>query len=163
VHRQCCSDIWDNIRQPSLARWFHIRSVLEFPQLAPRVRRNSCYLPQKPPWRYDRREFRSDSARRLIEIGSESQSIRLIETTGIRRRYVTPSHCWDQEHRRPLCTTKKNLSRHFQEIRFEELPRTFQHAVVFTRNIKVQYLWIDSLCIVQGDTNDWEKESASMG
>jgi hypothetical protein len=45
-------------------------------------------------------------------------------------------------------------------IGFDELPRTFQDAVTITRSLGVAYLWIDSLCILQDDAEDWRKEAA---
>ncbi|KAH9219436.1 heterokaryon incompatibility protein-domain-containing protein, partial [Leptodontidium sp. 2 PMI_412] len=42
------------------------------------------------------------------------------------------------------------------------LPRTFQDAILIARNLRLRYLWIDSLCIVQDDTQDWMTESAKM-
>lgn len=43
------------------------------------------------------------------------------------------------------------------------MSKTFQNAVHITRNIDVRYLWIDSLCIVQDDFQDWDRESPKMG
>ncbi|RSL40480.1 hypothetical protein CEP51_016694 [Fusarium floridanum] len=42
------------------------------------------------------------------------------------------------------------------------MPRTFQDAVRTTRALGIAYLWIDFLCIIQGDEADWEAESAKM-
>lgn len=42
------------------------------------------------------------------------------------------------------------------------LSETFQDAITLTRQLRVQYIWIDSLCIVQDDRYDWETESATM-
>jgi hypothetical protein len=42
------------------------------------------------------------------------------------------------------------------------LPRSFQDAVLVARKLHVRYLWIDSICIVQDDKTDWERESAGM-
>lgn len=44
----------------------------------------------------------------------------------------------------------------------EELPTTFQHAVIITQKLDVRFLWIDSLCIVQDDPSDWEVEASKM-
>lgn len=44
-----------------------------------------------------------------------------------------------------------------------ELPRTFREAIALTRAMRVDYLWIDSLCIVQDDKDDWERECVTMG
>lgn len=42
------------------------------------------------------------------------------------------------------------------------LPKTFQDAIVFTRQLNIRYLWIDSLCIIQDSKEDWELESAKI-
>ncbi|KAF2996915.1 hypothetical protein E8E13_005939 [Curvularia kusanoi] len=47
-------------------------------------------------------------------------------------------------------------------IDFTSLPKNFQDAVTVTRGLGVKYLWIDALCIVQDDMDDWEKESGKM-
>ena len=43
------------------------------------------------------------------------------------------------------------------------LPRTFQHAIDLTQTLGFDYIWIDSLCIIQDSKEDWQKESARMG
>ncbi|KAI9054052.1 hypothetical protein LZ554_001223 [Drepanopeziza brunnea f. sp. 'monogermtubi'] len=49
-------------------------------------------------------------------------------------------------------------------IPLEKLPRTFQHPIDFARRLGsgVEYIWIDSLCIIQGDKPDWLHESTQM-
>jgi hypothetical protein len=47
-------------------------------------------------------------------------------------------------------------------IDMDELPKTFQDAIVITRRLGARYLWIDSLCNIQDSVEDWENESASM-
>ena len=44
----------------------------------------------------------------------------------------------------------------------QELPLTFQHAIAITRKLGYQYLWIDSLCIIQDSKEDWDVESLDM-
>lgn len=48
-------------------------------------------------------------------------------------------------------------------MHFSDLCRTFQDAIVVARELRIRYLWIDSLCIVEDDKDDWKKESAIMG
>ncbi|KAF5586880.1 het domain protein [Fusarium subglutinans] len=43
-----------------------------------------------------------------------------------------------------------------------DLPKTFRDAVLVSRYLGIPYLWIDSLCIIQGDTEDWAHESSRM-
>ena len=42
------------------------------------------------------------------------------------------------------------------------MPQTFAEAVAVVRGLEYRYLWIDSLCIVQDSTTDWEIESSKM-
>ncbi|ORY56592.1 heterokaryon incompatibility protein-domain-containing protein, partial [Pseudomassariella vexata] len=60
------------------------------------------------------------------------------------------------------CTTKDNLRTRQKGFKISELPKTFQDAVVVTRELSVQYLWVDSLCILQDSDSDWEQESIRM-
>lgn len=59
-------------------------------------------------------------------------------------------------------TTTANLSLHKRRINIEDLPLLVQDAVKVARDIKTPYLWIDSLCIVQDDNDDWDEEAARM-
>jgi hypothetical protein len=59
-------------------------------------------------------------------------------------------------------TTKENLSDRKQTIILGDLPKTFRDAVEITRALKKRYLWIDSLCIIQNDGQDWQQEGLRM-
>lgn len=97
------------------------------------------------------------------EKASTSQCVEVIETGGLRGHYSALGHCWGPSDKRPLRTTKATLKEHLNGIAFEVLPKTFQDAVTVTRAVGLQYLWIDSLCILQDDEEDWLQESARMG
>lgn len=47
-------------------------------------------------------------------------------------------------------------------IHLPDLPRTFLDAIIIARLLKLDYLWIDSLCICQDDAEDWARESSLM-
>jgi hypothetical protein len=47
-------------------------------------------------------------------------------------------------------------------INWDALPVTYQEAITLTRRLGLRYIWIDSLCIVQDNKEDWERESATM-
>ncbi|KAF9461085.1 heterokaryon incompatibility protein-domain-containing protein, partial [Collybia nuda] len=97
--------------------------------------------------------------RRVLDL-SDNQ-IRLIETIpGQRGQYVALSHCWGKEQL--LVTTRETISERMHGIVVEQLPKTFQDAVAITRSLGLRYIWIDSLCIIQGDKADWEQQSAVM-
>lgn len=99
---------------------------------------------------------------RLLDVGSaESQMVRLVETRDREGTYITLSHCWGGHQ--PLTTTKSTKRDRLDGIEWASLPKTFQDAVTITRRLQVQYIWIDSLCIIQDDGDDWEVEAANMG
>jgi hypothetical protein len=96
---------------------------------------------------------------RVIDVGNPGL-VRLIVPNSTMGRYVCLSHCWGGHH--PLKTTKENLSSHLHSIPPERIPKTYQDAAEFTRLMGIRYLWIDSLCIIQDSTEDWEQQSALM-
>lgn len=54
------------------------------------------------------------------------------------------------------------MSKLLRAVDEDELPATIRDAIELTRCLGVQYLWVDSLCIIQDDTQDWVHESAQM-
>jgi Heterokaryon incompatibility protein (HET) len=102
--------------------------------------------------------------RRLVDVGSHSKPPRLIHVNEtFHQPYVTLSHCWGPADKRPTRTTKATLHLHLIEIPLEELPPTFQDAIVVCRRLNIQFIWIDSLCIIQDDEDDWRQQSGIMG
>ncbi|KAI1212057.1 heterokaryon incompatibility protein-domain-containing protein [Annulohypoxylon truncatum] len=76
-------------------------------------------------------------------------------------RYCALSYCWGDI--RPDClTTKATLAQRQSNIPWSTLPQTFQDAIYWARSAGVDYLWIDSVCILQGDRDDWIRESGKM-
>lgn len=89
-----------------------------------------------------------------------SSDIVLVETKNEEEEYVTLSHCWGKIQQ--FTTTRDTLDARKTCIAWTDLPKTFQEAVTFTRRLGLRYLWIDSLCIIQQDVEDWEKQGAKM-
>ena len=75
--------------------------------------------------------------------------------------YICLSHCWGKTDSM-LKTTSSNIQEHLAKINYASLPKTFQDGVVFTRKLRIRYLWIDSLCIIQDDQKDWLQEASNM-
>lgn len=98
---------------------------------------------------------------RVIQVGSDLEEPYLYVSTQENADYIALSHCWGGMV--PTTTTLATLEQHQREIRFSELPRTFRDAITVTRKLNIQYLWIDSLCIIQDSPDDWEREAAKMG
>ncbi|KAI0401501.1 HET-domain-containing protein [Xylaria palmicola] len=106
---------------------------------------------------------------RLIDVEErDSPYVRLLETQHStvqvpHLRYVALSHPWgDKAKHSHYCTTRENIAHHKAGIAINILPPTFQDAIQATRQLRVRYLWIDSLCIVQGKDGDFEDEATHM-
>ncbi|EPE31160.1 hypothetical protein GLAREA_04127 [Glarea lozoyensis ATCC 20868] len=75
-------------------------------------------------------------------------------------QYVTLSHCWGTAAQFTL--TKVNLKTLRKRIPLKLLSKTFKQACFLARRFGFDYLWIDSLCIIQDDDYDWQIESSTM-
>ncbi|KAL8334433.1 hypothetical protein RB598_008940 [Gaeumannomyces tritici] len=76
--------------------------------------------------------------------------------------YVALSYCWGPDTTGIVKTLKENIEQHRRGMSISALPRTLQDAITVCRSINVPYIWIDALCIIQNDSNDWETESVKM-
>jgi Heterokaryon incompatibility protein (HET) len=74
--------------------------------------------------------------------------------------YTCLSHCWGGAP--AFVTTTQNIMMHQQAIDISSLPKTCQDAVDITRRLGLKYLWIDMICIIQDDHDDWVRESMKM-
>ncbi|KAF2188595.1 HET-domain-containing protein [Zopfia rhizophila CBS 207.26] len=104
--------------------------------------------------------------KRLLDVRAfaSSNDIRLVESQSVlaTTKYVTLSHCWGPVAKHLICTSKATLSDRMQRIQFEDLSMTFKDAVKICRDLDQKYLWIDSLCIIQDDGEDWSEQAAAM-
>lgn len=79
-------------------------------------------------------------------------------------KYIALSHPWGNaaEHDH-FCTTRQNfIDRLHGGIPISDLPKTFKDAVLVTRALGIRYIWIDSLCILQGIDGDFHTEAKLM-
>jgi hypothetical protein len=97
--------------------------------------------------------------KRIIDVSTTP--VRLYEPVNQSSQYVCLSHCWGGV--RPPCrTTTVTLESNKVGIEWDQMPATFQDAIDFTRRLGYQYLWIDSICIIQDSYTDWAEQSALM-
>ena len=101
---------------------------------------------------------------RLIDLGtSDDQYVKLVDTrsTPTRGPYATLSHRWADSA--VIKTMTSNLEQLLHAIPVTILSKTFQDAFTAARSyLGVRYIWIDSLCIIQDDPQDWRAESVTM-
>ncbi|KAH8731712.1 heterokaryon incompatibility protein-domain-containing protein [Phaeosphaeriaceae sp. PMI808] len=105
---------------------------------------------------------------RLLYVGDSNPNVLCLycPTQRDRMKYVALSHCWGENPPKKdsprFCTTDDNIEARLKWFMFSELPKTFRDAVRVTRELGIQYLWIDSLCIIQWNTEDWKHEADRM-
>ena len=99
---------------------------------------------------------------RVVYVGNDIREPYLYQTRGEEAPYTALSHCWGSAPTTHLTSSKANLKDRMESIPISTLSQTFSDAVVLTRRLGIEYIWIDSLCIIQDDTEDWARESARM-
>lgn len=101
---------------------------------------------------------------RLLHVGSLAKPILHLDTWGelpSELRYSALGHCCDGYP--GLQLTSANIPILRLSIPSEGLPTVFQKAVQCSREQGLEYLWIDSLCILQDVVEDWKSEGPKMG
>lgn len=103
---------------------------------------------------------------RLLDVSNATVhdgSVFLVSTPQIQRpQYATLSHRWDPNES-CLLTTVNERALMLQGILVNQLPRKFADASITAHKLGLQYIWIDSLCILQDSDADKAKQIPQMG
>ncbi|KAL1854335.1 hypothetical protein Daus18300_011521 [Diaporthe australafricana] len=97
---------------------------------------------------------------RVIDVTQDGLDPRLLVTEGQRGHYAALSHCWGGLQ--VLQTEAATLAQHQDNIPMVQLPKSYKDAITIARKLRIPYLWVDSLCIVQDSEQDWHHESGLM-
>ncbi|RFU81664.1 heterokaryon incompatibility het [Trichoderma arundinaceum] len=159
------------------ASWFHIRRKPVFNEFSSPITQDRIGELIAKSLVHD---FASASGpflpKRLLDVESPSSSahIQLVITNQYEplltaanadsKRYAALSYCWgsEQEAAKQLKTTRATIDEHLLRINVNKLPQTVADAVQVCRDLHIRYLWVDALCIIQGDDDDWSEESFNM-
>ncbi|EIW54647.1 HET-domain-containing protein [Trametes versicolor FP-101664 SS1] len=97
---------------------------------------------------------------RLVDC-SDPALPRLVLTTGERGEYIALSYVWGEE--KPYQTAiSSGVSIYEHGIASSILPQTVRDAISVTHALGFQYLWVDTLCIIQEDDADRRHEIGHM-
>ncbi|KAF4975680.1 hypothetical protein FZEAL_7570 [Fusarium zealandicum] len=106
---------------------------------------------------------------RLIDV--RKASLIVVETEALKGsrqtdtiHYATLSYCWGSpdEGSAQLKLTRESSSELLSGFSPDAMSSVQRDAVSVSRALGIPYLWIDALCIIQGDISDWERESSQM-
>jgi hypothetical protein len=99
---------------------------------------------------------------RLVDVSFDKTGrVRLIETKRLGLRHVALSYCWGVDHAGQKITAS-TIAQVKQGIHPRKLTRTIQDAITLVRVLDIRYLWVDALCMIQGDETDWQREASMM-
>jgi hypothetical protein len=105
---------------------------------------------------------------RLLDLHhGDLSSVRLVKTAaeGITGPYITLSHCWGPRTKEnEFLTTQGETEKEYMTtgVKISALSTNFQQAIGVAKFIGVRYIWIDSLCIIQGEHSDFPIEGSLM-
>ncbi|EPE27956.1 hypothetical protein GLAREA_04747 [Glarea lozoyensis ATCC 20868] len=101
---------------------------------------------------------------RLLDVSSVNTDgiVRLTYPTSQwpKPRYLTLSYCWGGDQKFKL--THATYDELQVGISVARLQKSIQDAIRITNWFDVQYIWVDSLCIIQDEPDDWDHESKQM-
>ncbi|KAF6810538.1 carboxyphosphonoenolpyruvate [Colletotrichum plurivorum] len=98
---------------------------------------------------------------RLINL-LDGENIRLQDTRLKQCRYAALSYCWgSSEAAKDARTVVGNVEARMKRFPASDLPATIRDAIFVARALGLAYLWVDSLCIVQG-SGEFETEANKM-
>ena len=101
---------------------------------------------------------------RTLHISGEFPELYLtlhVSTENEEGKYAALSYCWGGPQ--ALCLTMDNL-KYLQnaQLYINQLPKTLSDAILVTRSLDLQFLWVDALCIIQDSPADKEHEINKM-
>ncbi|KAK0671445.1 heterokaryon incompatibility protein-domain-containing protein [Cercophora samala] len=98
---------------------------------------------------------------RLIYCAQHADQLQLVESTDVGDvEYIALSYCWGSEGL--FKTTQDNVDELKEGFDLDALPQTLRDAVEVTRQLGMEYIWIDAICIIQDNPADWEREAGRM-
>ena len=79
-------------------------------------------------------------------------------------RYAALSYCWGplDDAKAQSRTRVHNIEQRKSGSPLDSLTNVILDAIVVARTLSIPYIWVDSLCIIQGDRSDWERDSSTI-
>jgi hypothetical protein len=98
---------------------------------------------------------------RVIDVGlTDDATPYVLISNGKIGHWATLSYFWGSQL--PFKTTLDSLEERQNGFSRDQLSPLFGDVIKLVRRLKIRYLWIDALCIVQDSPEDWSRESSKM-
>lgn len=100
---------------------------------------------------------------RLLFLGDENtEMIKLIENSPKETPYAALSHRWTEETLKVRLVHNNHSERLSSGFPLEKFPPMMQDVIYLLRRLGIMHVWIDCMCIIQDDREDWRREAATM-
>ncbi|RSL79111.1 hypothetical protein CEP51_007626 [Fusarium floridanum] len=100
---------------------------------------------------------------RLLFLGDEiTEMIKLIENPPMETTYAALSHRWTEETLEVRLVHDNHSERLSSGFPLNKFPPMMQDVIFLLRKLGIMYVWIDCMCIIQDDREDWRREAATM-
>ncbi|KAF4952916.1 hypothetical protein FSARC_12537 [Fusarium sarcochroum] len=99
--------------------------------------------------------------RRLIYVGDDLRDPFLEDQVNSQMEWCALSYCWGPSIN-SASTTTSSIATRLQRIDLTTLPNIIKQAILTTRALGCNYIWVDAVCIIQDDNDDCEREAAKM-
>lgn len=98
--------------------------------------------------------------KRVLDLSREDGHVSLYISKNEAVQYATLSYRWGQSL--PLKTMSTNIAEHCKGIPLDSFPQTLKDGIKVAKAFGFRYLWVDALCIIQDDDQDWAEQAAAM-
>lgn len=102
---------------------------------------------------------------RLLEIPIDrtSSRVRIVETRDFSTaQWCALSYCWGGPQKERAVQGDFDNAKREKMIDIKSLPKTILDAILVAYELRIPYLWVDALCILQNDLEDLSQELAAM-
>ncbi|KAF2181369.1 HET-domain-containing protein, partial [Zopfia rhizophila CBS 207.26] len=93
-----------------------------------------------------------------VSIDESQENVRLVAKDSA-ARYAALTYCWGKSN---FTVTTDTIEECMKRLPIAKMPRIIQDGIICTRRIGIQYLWVDSLCILQDSETDKAYELSRM-
>ncbi|KAI1500542.1 heterokaryon incompatibility protein-domain-containing protein [Biscogniauxia marginata] len=102
--------------------------------------------------------------KRFLQVFNSGTSVRVVDSaTTAELSYAALSYSWGKPgSARTFLTIRSNLEDVRKGVQVSDLPQTLQDAVEVACRLDINLIWIDQLCIIQDDPDDWAEEASKM-
>ncbi|RFN46163.1 hypothetical protein FIE12Z_9581 [Fusarium flagelliforme] len=127
---------------------------------------HNCLRPDDPSKGHEECRYSRDSVlpTRVLRVTPNTPIKLHINTRDRCGSYIALSYCWGPKPQHGGLTELKKTNQDMleKEIKMEDLEQTIQDAVVVTRQLGFEFLWVDRFCIWQDDWEDMHREFGKM-